>query len=118
ACVGTCDFASADTVVDLSGRTIVPGFIDMHAHHYREHRGHRPLRDYEVAMYLAYGVTTNLDNSMWSQNIFPTAELIEAGRMIGMRTSSTRFHLYIDESECQYVLTFFEQAVNYIVRLQ
>lgn len=118
ACVGTCDFASADTVVDLSGRTIVPGFIDMHAHHYREHRGHRPLRDYEVAMYLAYGVTTNLDNSMWSQNIFPTAELIEAGRMIGPRTFSTGDPLYSGDAARQNELTSREQAANDIDRLQ
>src|SRR5437762_3460293 len=43
----------------------------------------------DVGMYLAYGVTTDLDPSMWSQNIFPTAELIEAGEIIGPRTFST-----------------------------
>jgi imidazolonepropionase-like amidohydrolase len=118
ACVGACDIAGADSVVDLSGRTIVPGFIDMHAHHYREHRGHRPLRDYEVAMYLAYGVTTNLDNSMWSQNIFPTAELIEAGRTIGPRTFSTGDPLYSGDAARQNELTTREQAAHDIERLQ
>jgi Tol biopolymer transport system component len=93
-CVGECSTDEVETVLDMSGRTIVPGFIDMHAHHYREHKGHRPLRDYEAAMYLAYGVTANLDNSMWSQNIFPTAELIDAGRSIGPRTFSTGDPLY------------------------
>lgn len=118
ACVGACDVAAADSVIDLSGRTIVPGFIDMHAHHYREHRGHRPLRDYEAAMYLAYGVTTNLDNSMWSQNVFPTAELIEAGRMIGPRTFSTGDPLYSGDAARQNELTNREQAAHDIDRLQ
>ena len=75
--------------INASGKTIIPGFVDMHAHHYREWRGMRPKHDFEQAIYLAYGVTTTLDPSMYSQNMFPTAELIEAGDMIGPRGFST-----------------------------
>ena len=76
-------------MIDASGKTIIPGFVDMHAHHYREWRGMRPKHDFEQAIYLAYGVTTTLDPSMYSVNMFPTAELIEAGEMIGPRGFST-----------------------------
>ncbi len=89
ACVGTCDTAGVDRVIDASGKTIIPGWVDMHAHHYREWRGMRPRHDFEQAIYLAYGVTTTLDPSMYSQNMFPTAELIETGEMIGPRGFST-----------------------------
>jgi Tol biopolymer transport system component len=89
ACMGSCSTSGVERVIDGHGKTIIPGFVDMHSHHYREWRGMRPKRDYEVAIYLAYGVTTNEDVSMWSQNIFPTAELIEAGEIIGPRTFST-----------------------------
>lgn len=118
ACVGECDTASADSVIDASGRTIVPGFIDMHSHHYREHRGHRPLRDYEIGIYLAYGVTTSLDNSMWSQNIFPTAELIEAGRAIGPRTFSTGDPLYRGDAARQNELSSRDITEQDMERLQ
>ena len=89
ACVGACSTAGVDRVVNASGKTIIPGFVDMHAHHYREWRGMRPRRDFEQAIYLAYGVTTTLDPSMYSQNMFPTAELIETGEAIGPRGFST-----------------------------
>lgn len=118
ACVGQCDAASADSVIDASGRTIIPGLIDMHAHHYREHRGHRPLRDYESAMYLAYGVTANLDNSMWSQNIFPTAELIEAGLAVGPRAYSSGDPLYRGDAARQNELSNRDVTQDNVDRLQ
>ena len=89
ACVGACSTSGVDKVINAAGKTIIPGFVDMHAHHYREWRGMRPKHDFEQAIYLAYGVTTTLDPSMYSQNMFPTAELIEAGDMIGPRGFST-----------------------------
>ncbi len=88
-CVGTCSTAGVDRVIDVRGKTIMPGLVDMHSHHYREWRGMRPKRDFEQAIYLAYGVTTTMDVSMYSQNMFPTAELIEAGEIIGPRGFST-----------------------------
>ena len=89
ACVGECSLEGVSRTIDARGKTIIPGFVDMHAHHYREWRGIRPRHDYEQAIYLAYGVTTTLDVSMWSQNMFPTADLIEVGEMIGPRGFST-----------------------------
>ena len=118
-CVGECPTNDVDQIIDAAGKTLIPGFVDMHAHHYREHRGYRPLRDYEVAMYLAYGVTTGLDNSMWSQNVFPTAELIDAGFMIGPRTYSTGDPLYgFGDAARQNDLTSYEQADQDVMRLK
>jgi len=89
ACVGTCSTAGVDRVIDAAGKTIIPGLVDMHSHHYREWRGMRPRHDFEQAIYLAYGVTTTMDVSMYSQNMFPTAELVEVGEIIGPRGFST-----------------------------
>lgn len=93
-CLGDCDTSKADRVFDAQGTTILPGWIDMHAHHHEEHAGVIPSRNWESAVYLAYGVTTALDNSVWSQQVFTTAELIRAGLGIGPRIFSTGDPLY------------------------
>ncbi len=68
-------------VVDVSGKTIIPGLVDVHAH----------VRDGEAWPYLtllAYGVTTLRDPSA-SIQIFADGDLIEAGKMLGPRIFST-----------------------------
>ncbi len=116
-CVGRCDTSGVDEVIDVGGATIMPGLVDMHAHHYRENRGIQPQHDYEQAVYLSYGVTTNLDNSMWSQIVFTAGELIRAGDLIGPRTFSTGDPLYNGDGGRQNELTSFETTRQNVNRL-
>ena len=117
ACVGSCSTNGVDRTVDASGKTIIPGLIDMHAHHYRDYGGITPPHDYEHASYLAYGVTTALDPSTWSQNVFPIAELTEAGGMIGPRTFSTGDPIYRGDEVRWNDITSYEAAEHAINRL-
>ena len=117
ACVGECDPSGASETLDMTGKTIVPGFVDMHAHHYREHRGLIPKHDFESAVYLAYGVTANLDNSMWSQNVFASGELIRAGEVVGPRTFSTGDPLYRGDGARRNELSSYEVAEQNVNRL-
>jgi len=117
ACVGTCDTSGVDEVRDVAGATLMPGIVDMHAHHYRENRGIQPQHDFEQAVYLSYGVTANLDNSMWSQIVFTAAELIRAGRLVGPRTFSTGDPLYRGDGGRQNELTSYEVAEQNVNRL-
>jgi hypothetical protein len=117
-CVGTCDTSGADHVVDATGKTVIPGFIDMHSHFFREYRGVIPTKAFEAAVPLAYGVTTNLDNSQWSQDIFPAMDMIESGALIGPRTFTTGDPLYRGDGGRQNELTSYEVTAQNIDRLQ
>ena len=117
-CVGECDTAGADYVVDATGKTVIPGFIDMHSHFFREYRGIIPTKAFEAAVPLAYGVTTNLDNSQWSQDIFPAIQMIEEGTLIGPRTFTTGDPLYRGDAARQNELSSYEVTEDNIARLQ
>ena len=103
---------------DAKGKTIVPGFVDMHTHNHRSPSGLLPQRDYEMAAVLAYGVTSTLDNSMWAQNIFPQSELVEAGEIVGPRVFSTGDPLYAGDRSRHNAIKSLDDARREAKRLQ
>ncbi len=88
-CIGECDVSGVDRVVDVGGKVIVPGFIDVHAHHTGEPSGVIPQHRPSSALDLAYGITTIVDPAARSESAFPLAEMIEAGMVTGPRTFSS-----------------------------
>ncbi len=78
--------------IDVSGKTIVPGFIDMHDH-LRLPGEVIPQRSWSLAAHLAYGVTTGFDPSANTKAVFANAEMVEAGRLRGHRIYSTGISL-------------------------
>jgi len=75
-------------VIDVRGKTIIPGFVDIHAHL----RGRREImtdQEWSYAANLAYGVTTTRDPSIESSVVFAQGELIEAGELLGPRIYAT-----------------------------
>jgi len=89
--LGDVAIGGATHRIDLHGRTVIPGLIDVHAHH---HGGDIdgeivPPHRMESANYLAYGVTTTFDPSAPSPMVFPAVELTAVGKLLGPRLYST-----------------------------
>jgi len=73
---------------DMSGKTIVPGFVDVHAHIWPAWGVHKTQVPGYLAN-LAYGVTTSRDPQTSTTDVLTYADQVEAGRMIGPRVYST-----------------------------
>jgi len=85
---GSLDVPSGARVIDVSGKTIVPGFVDTHAHM----RPARNLHRSDVWPYLAnlaYGVTTTRDPQTGTTDVLSYADLVRTGDLVGPRVYST-----------------------------
>ncbi len=80
--------------LDCRGKTIIPGFVDVHAHSGNFRYGLNPQKQWEYYANLAYGVTTMHDPSANSEMVFSNAEMLRSGRMVGPRLYSTGTILY------------------------
>ncbi len=75
-------------VVDVSGKTIVPGFVDTHAHMWPAWGVHKKQPWIYLAN-LAYGVTTTRDPQTSTTDVLTYGDMVEAGEILGPRIYST-----------------------------
>ncbi len=97
-------------IIDCSGKTIMPGIVDVHAHLGAFRYGLSPQKHWQYYANLAYGVTTTHDPSSNSEMTFSQSEMVKAGIMIGPRIYSTGTILYGADGDFKALINNLEDA--------
>jgi Tol biopolymer transport system component len=85
-------------VFDVAGKTIVPGFIDTHAHWTEIRRGILDTQNWAFLANLAYGVTAGLDVQTGTNDMFAYQDLVDSGDILGLRAFSTGPGVFSDNN--------------------
>jgi imidazolonepropionase-like amidohydrolase/Tol biopolymer transport system component len=105
-------------VIDVTGKTIMPGIIDVHAHLRTSPDGITPQNDWSYLANLAFGVTTAHDPSSNTEMVFSQSEMIKAGRLVGPRLYSTGSILYGADGDFKVVINSLDDALSNLRRLK
>ncbi|HEX5001039.1 MAG TPA: amidohydrolase family protein [Bacteroidia bacterium] len=103
-------------IVDVTGKTIMPGLVDVHAHLGTFRQGLSPQQQWSYFANLAYGVTTTHDPSSNTEMVFSQSEMVKAGVMTGPRIFSTGWILYGAEGDFKAVIDSLDDARSAIKR--
>jgi len=105
-------------IVDASGTTIVPGFVDVHDHGAQSEAGIIPEQSWSHLARLAFGVTTIHDPSNDTHSIFAAAELARAGKIVSPRIYSTGTILYGAKSSVRAIVETLDDARSHLRRMK
>ncbi len=103
-------------VIDVSGKYIMPGIVDVHAHLGTFRAGLSPQKQWSYYANLAFGVTTTHDPSSNSEMVFSQAEAVRSGTMVGPRIFSTGTILYGAEGDFKAPINSLEDAMSALRR--
>lgn len=81
-------FPADAKVIDVSGKTIIPGLVDVHAHMWPPRDVHQ-TQVWQYLTNLAYGITTTRDPQSSTTDVYAYADLVETGEIAGPRIFTT-----------------------------
>jgi imidazolonepropionase-like amidohydrolase/Tol biopolymer transport system component len=105
-------------VVDVAGKTLMPGLIDVHWHGAMGSDQIIPQQSWVNYAALSFGVTTLHDPSNDSGEIFAASELAKAGDIVGPRIFSTGTILYGAKAPFTAVIDSLDDARSALRRMQ
>lgn len=104
--------------IDVSGKYVIPGLVDVHAHVGAGSNGITPQTHWGYLTNLAFGVTTMHDPSSDTEMTFANSELLRAGKLVGPRLFSTGTILYGAEGSYKAEVTSLEDALSHLRRMK
>lgn len=112
-------FAEGTRFIDASGKTIMPGLIDAHAHGAYGIGDLIPEQNWALLQDLALGVTTVHNPSSQASTVFATAERQRAGLMLGPRIFSTGEIIYGAKAPDVYArIDTYDDALAHVRRIK
>ncbi|MFM9828694.1 MAG: amidohydrolase family protein, partial [Sphingomonas sp.] len=116
---GSVAIPAGAKTVDVTGKTIIPGLVDAHAHGPQGDDELVPQQNWSATANLAFGTTTIHDPSSRAAEIFVASEMQRAGKIIAPRIFSTGEIIYGAKSPGVYAeINSYEDALAHIRRLK
>jgi len=116
--MGRVAIPSGATRIDATGKTIMPGIVDAHAHLGGPGDGLIPQANWPLMANLAFGVTTSHDPSNDTETVFTIAEMVRSGALLGPRVFSTGTILYGAETPFKSVVGSIDDARSHMRRMK
>ncbi|MFL6844751.1 MAG: amidohydrolase family protein [Allosphingosinicella sp.] len=116
---GEVEIPAGAKTVDVSGKTIIPGLVDAHAHGPQGEDDLVPQQNWSSIVNLAMGATTIHDPSARAAEIFVASEMQRAGKIIAPRIFSTGEIIYGAKAADVYAeINNFDDALAHVRRLK